>query len=49
MALYLGSTVSPTDSTHFTSYGVTVLSGLAVKELTAAHLPAAAFLRNPGS
>lgn len=47
--LYLGSTVSPTDSTHFTPYGATVMSGLVVKELTAAHLPAAAFLRNPGS
>lgn len=47
--IYLGSTVSPTDSTHFTPYGATVMSGLVVKELTAAHLPAAAFLRNPGS
>ncbi|HZP54118.1 rhamnogalacturonan acetylesterase, partial [Actinocrinis sp.] len=44
--IYLGSTVSPTDSTHFTPYGATVMSGLVVKELTAAHLPAAAFLRN---
>jgi hypothetical protein len=47
--IYLGSTVSPTDATHFTQYGATVMSGLVVKELTAAHLPAAAFLRNPGN
>lgn len=47
--IYLGSTVSPTDATHFTDYGATVISGLVVKELAAAHLPAAAFLRNSGN
>jgi hypothetical protein len=43
--LYLGTQVTPTDSSHFTPYGATVMSGLVVKELTAAHLPAAAFIR----
>jgi hypothetical protein len=46
--LYLGTQVTPTDSSHFTPYGATVMSGLVVKELTAAHLPAAAFLRGAG-
>jgi len=44
--LYLGTQVTPTDSSHFTPYGATVMAGLVVKELTAAHLPAAAFLRS---
>ncbi len=47
--LYLGTQVTPTDSAHFTPYGATVMSGLVVKELTTAHLPAAAFLRGPGN
>jgi hypothetical protein len=46
--LYLGTQVTPTDSSHFTPYGATVMSGLVVKELDAAHLPAATFLRSAG-
>jgi hypothetical protein len=46
--LYLGTQVTPTDSSHFTRYGATVMSGLVVEELTAAHLSAAAFLRGAG-
>lgn len=46
--LYVGTESSPTDATHFSPYGATVISGLVVKELAAAHLPAAAFLRNHG-
>lgn len=43
--LYVGTEAIPTDATHFTPYGASVISGLVVKELIAAHLPAAAFLR----
>lgn len=45
--LYVGTEATPADATHFTPYGATVISGLVVKELSAAHLPAAAFLRHP--
>lgn len=45
LSLYLGTTVSPADSTHFNAYGAGVISGLVLKELIAAHLPAAAFVR----
>jgi lysophospholipase L1-like esterase len=47
-ALYVGAESSPADITHLNPYGANVISGLVVKELTAAHLPAAAFLR-PGA
>jgi lysophospholipase L1-like esterase len=46
--LYVGAASSPADATHFTPYGATVISGLVAGELTAAHLPAAAFLRHAG-
>ena len=46
--LYVGAASSPADATHFTPYGATVISGLVARELTAAHLPAAAFLRHAG-
>jgi lysophospholipase L1-like esterase len=45
LKLYLGTTVSPADYTHLNQYGATVISDLVRKELTAAKLPAAAFLR----
>lgn len=47
--IYVGTESSPTDSTHFTPYGATVISGLVTREMSSAHLPAAAFLRNPGN
>lgn len=45
--LYVGTQASPTDATHFTPYGATTMAGLVAKEMSAAHLPAAAFLREP--
>lgn len=48
--LDLGATVSPTGHAHyFNQHGATVISGLVVDEMIAAHLPAAAFLRHPAS
>ncbi len=47
--LYVGTEASPTDATHFTPYGATTMAGLVAKEISAAHLPAASFLRNPGT
>lgn len=47
--LYVGTDSNPADHTHFNPYGATVISGLVAKEMTAAHLPAAAFLRHPGA
>lgn len=46
--LYVGAASSPADATHFTPYGATVISALVAEELTAARLPAAAFLRHAG-
>lgn len=46
-SLYVGAESNPADIAHFNAYGANVISGLVVKELTAAQLPAAAFLR-PG-
>jgi len=43
--LYLGTTVVPTDATHFNEHGATVIAGLVAREITAARLPAAVFLR----
>lgn len=47
LPLYVGSEPGSKDYTHFTPHGATVISGLVVKELTAAHLPAAAFVHRP--
>ena len=47
--LYVGTEASPTDATHFTPYGASTIAGLVAKEISAAHLPAAAFLRVTGA
>ena len=47
--LYVGTEASPADATHFTPSGASTMAGLVTKELSAAHLPTAAFLRNPAA
>lgn len=45
-ALYVGKAASPTDATHFNTYGAPIIAGLVARELADAHLPAADHLRD---
>lgn len=45
-SLYVGPAASPTDATHFNTYGAPIIAGLVARELAAAHPPAADHLRD---
>lgn len=47
-ALYVGTAASPTDATHFNSYGAPIIAGLVAREIAAADLPAADHLTSLG-